>query len=164
MRVPTPLKTGKNLYDKVQPPAEVVKGLIQMGIGLGTLGVFLYQWANLRPGNSMNIADLALTVVGGGLAVSAAVELAYTLFTRGPDEALDPLILGISSFVLINISRHDPPLDIHHAISVVLAALAILLLFLARRFLPEEESGQRPVKLIRVTRGSSLVRKSRAEE
>lgn len=68
------------------------------------------------------------------------MELAYTFFTKGPDEALDPLILGVSSFTLIALSEIDPPrLKTTDAIPTSLLALAIVLLFLARRFLLEAE-------------------------
>jgi len=117
-----------------------------------------YQWVSLGHTKPANIADLALSVVGGGLAVSAAVELGYTFFTRSLDEALDPLILGISSFTLINISRDDPPLDLHHAVPVSLLALALLLLFAARRFLLTGESSERPHRRFKMARKADLVR------
>lgn len=40
---------------------------------------------------SMTIHVIA--VIATALAVAAALELAYTLFTPGPDEAIDPLML-----------------------------------------------------------------------
>jgi hypothetical protein len=64
------------------------------------------------------------------------VELAYTFFTDGPDEAIDPLILGLSSFALIEISRSDTHLNTS-AIPILLVTLAIVVLFIARRFLLE---------------------------
>jgi HTH-type transcriptional regulator / antitoxin HipB len=68
------------------------------------------------------------------------VELAYTFFTKGPDEALDPLILGVSSFALISLSTIDQPkLTAANAIPTSLFALTILLLFFARRFLLQVE-------------------------
>jgi DNA-binding XRE family transcriptional regulator len=133
-------RTGKDLYDKVQPPAEAIKGYIQIGIGITVIIVFAWHCISHPPGE-FNIAQEALRLVGYGLAVSAAVELAYTFFTKGPDEALDPLILGVSSFTLIALSRIDPPrLETGDTIPISLLALVILLLFLARRFLLEVET------------------------
>lgn len=75
------------------------------------------------------------------------VELAYTFFTHGPDEALDPLILGVSSFALINISTDSTKLDLSHMVPLALLALTLALLFLARRFLlqnPKDQSVAQP--------------------
>jgi len=104
----------------------------------------IHEWVSSTGAPLSEIADKALTLAGGGLALSAVVELAYTFFTRGPDEALDPLILGISSFALINISRHDPSLTTAHAIPVALLAVALTLLFLVRRFLLHNEARKPP--------------------
>ena len=140
MRLP---RTGKELYNRVQPPAEAIKGYIQIAVGIAVIVVFALHWIS-RYHHKFNIAQGALGVVGYGLAASAAVELAYTFFTKGPDEALDPLILGVSSFTLIALSRIDPPgLKTSDAIPLPLLAFVLLLLFLARRFLLDvEEKGQ----------------------
>jgi drug/metabolite transporter (DMT)-like permease len=47
------------------------------------------------------------STIGVGLAVAAAVELAYTLFTDGPDEALDPLMLGLSAALILQLGHAD---------------------------------------------------------
>jgi hypothetical protein len=66
------------------------------------------------------------------------VELAYTFFTDGPDEALDPLILGLSSFVLIEISNSSSVTHFRTiATPVLLISIAIVALFIARKFLLE---------------------------
>lgn len=136
LRIP---RTGKDLYSKLQGPAEAVKGYIQIVIGLIVIGVFVYKFYNRHA--NFNIADTALGLVGYGLAVSAAVELAYTFFTKGPDEALDPLILGLSSFAIITLGKIDPSkLTTAEIIPISLLALAILLLFFARRFLLDPEA------------------------
>ena len=44
-----------------------------------------------------------LNLTGDALAAAAAVELVYTLFTKGPDEALDPLMLGLSAAALLSL-------------------------------------------------------------
>jgi len=50
----------------------------------------------------------ALEIVSYGLGISAAIELAYMLFTPGPDEAIQPLILGIASALLLIVSKIGP--------------------------------------------------------
>jgi DNA-binding XRE family transcriptional regulator len=58
-----------------------------------------------------------------------------------PDEALDPLILGLSSFAIIALGKIDPSkLATAQVIPISLLALAILLLFVARRFLLDPEA------------------------
>jgi hypothetical protein len=157
------LPSGDELYEKVEPTAALIKAVIQMGIGLAAMGVFAYQCISPHR-HSMSLADRALSVAGGALAISAAVELAYTLFTKGPDEALDPLILGISAFALINISRHDPPLSNSLAIPVSLLALALLFLFVARRFLLNNSSTRtRPFKTLIVSGEKNFSGKSRTK-
>ena len=46
-----------------------------------------------------------LAMVSHSLAFSACIEMAYMLFTDGPDEAVDPLILGLASFILLRLSQ-----------------------------------------------------------
>jgi hypothetical protein len=146
-------RTGPDLYHAAEKPAEAVKGYLQMLLGIVIAVVVAYslifRWSALP---LSGIADRALTLVGGALAISAVVELAFTFFTPGPDEALDPLILGVSSFALINISMDTTKLDLSHMIPLALLALTLALLFLARRFLLESakngsgaEAGRREV-------------------
>ena len=100
---------SKRLYDTLEPYARLIKTILQMLIGLAIglyLIVFVFQFAiNIKDANWVISEDFApqlpLAVVGYGLAVSAGVELAYMLFTKGPDEAIDPLILGLSATALI---------------------------------------------------------------
>jgi 4-hydroxybenzoate polyprenyltransferase len=46
-----------------------------------------------------------LGMVGKGLAYSAGIELAYMLFTPGPDEAIEPVIVGIAAAILVTVSK-----------------------------------------------------------
>lgn len=116
-----------------------------MLLGVAIVVALLYQYVSSWHRLAVPIvADSALTLIGGGLAVSAVLELAYTFVTRGPDEALDPFILGASSFALTNISRGSPRLDLSHAIPLALVAIAIVLLFIARRFLLIAPAGNDP--------------------
>jgi len=83
---------GAALYRQADKRAQWVKVIVQMAIGIGTvIAVAILIWfPQLRTGG---IAELALRTVASGLALAAVVELTYTLFTEGPDEAPDPLIL-----------------------------------------------------------------------
>jgi hypothetical protein len=127
---------GREVYDSVRPIAEGAKAIVQMTIGIIALIVLIVQLCIHLPASAASLGDRALAIVGAALAFSAAVELAYTFFTDGPDEALDPLILGLSSFGLIEISRSEAHLNTV-AIPILLIAIAIVVLFAARKFLLE---------------------------
>jgi hypothetical protein len=132
----------KYVYDRVQPKAQAVKAAIQVLIGLAAIALLIYQLSTHFHEKIDATADLTLKTIGVALAFSAAVELAYTFFTDGPDEALDPLILGISSFTLIMVSESrwiddsNINLDVL-AIPVLLLALSIFILFLTKKYLLE---------------------------
>jgi hypothetical protein len=78
----------------------------------------------------------SVAVFASALAVAAAIELAYTLFTPGPDEALEPLMLGLSSGILFLISENaDKNLSAPAQFSaVLLGVLALGFLFVIRRY------------------------------
>lgn len=72
-----------------------------------------------------------LLLVGHALAFSAAVELAYMLFTAQLDEAIDPLIIGVASASLILISDEHPD-SWSEAIFILFAAISLFILFRLR--------------------------------
>jgi hypothetical protein len=63
--------------------------------------------------------------------VAAAFELAYTLYTPGPDEALNPLLPGTSSAFLFLASK-DTQLDWQFGLAAALVTLALYGLFKIR--------------------------------
>jgi hypothetical protein len=83
------------------------------------------------------VAEFALRTVAIGLALAAVVELTYTLFTDGPDEALDPLILGLSSFLLLKISDPKTGLTLSNAGTIILFVVALAALFIVRELFIE---------------------------
>ncbi|HEY2078363.1 MAG TPA: hypothetical protein VGH53_18705 [Streptosporangiaceae bacterium] len=140
-------RTGPELYKRTEGPAEAVKGYLQMLLGLVTAIALLYEYARSWHSQPIaTVADRALTLVGAALAVSAVIELAYTFFTQSLDEALDPLILGASSFALIKISESQTKLDVRNMVPLLLLVFAMALLFLVRRYLLETRAeGDRAV-------------------
>lgn len=54
------------------------------------------------------LSQPTLRIVASGLALSAGLDLAYMLFTPGPDEAFAPLITGISATILLMLSDSGP--------------------------------------------------------
>src|SRR5262245_41135855 len=100
--------------ERVEGFAEQVKLVLQMLIGL-TIVLLLAGKLALLAGTPSFWPDLCLwlrttpvlEIVGAALGVSAAIELAYMLYTPGPDEAVEPLIAGIAAAILILISREE---------------------------------------------------------
>jgi hypothetical protein len=127
---------GRDVYDSVQPVAEGVKAIVQMVIGVSAVIVLVVRLVLIGTRARVALATVHWGPLESLSLFSAVVELAYTLFTDGPDEALDPLILGLSSFALIEISRSEAHLNTV-AVPVLLIAVAIFVLFIARRFLLE---------------------------
>lgn len=126
------------LYEKFEEPARTAKIASQMVIGLVIsiflvlkLGFHVFQvscpWSIVQ----FLIDNDVLKIVGIGLGFSAAVELAGMLFTDGPDEAVEPVIHGLASAILITVSHHG---DVRwEAALFVLASGAIIgLLFYVR--------------------------------
>jgi len=102
----------------------------------------LVSWPDITTGQATR---LLLDGIGVGLAAAAVVELAYTLFTEGPDEALDPLMLGLSATILIELGRFGDDASPRRAGALLLLALLLVLLFATRLFLAERhdvESGK----------------------
>ena len=129
------------LYKRTKPWAKLAKIVGQMIIGIAT-AVAVILVVVMRSGllvsnskaldaSALNADELtaeifAITAVG--LAAAAALELAYTLFTPGPDEAIDPLLLGVSSTFLFLASKSDH-LDWQFGVSAVLVVAALFGLF-----------------------------------
>jgi hypothetical protein len=129
----------------MEPYAEAVKIVLQMFIGTGLavlislkllnhLGIgfavpFLTEQVYNRP---------TLDIVGLSLGYSSALELAYALFTEGPDEAVEPLIMGLAAALLVVVSE-IPPIDLIRSIGVALLVTALAGLFLIRRFFIQPE-------------------------
>ena len=82
-------------------------------------------------------------IVGYGLALSAGIELAYMLFTPGPDEAVEPLIHASASAALLVLSSD---LDSWQAILTLVVLIASIggLFWIRREFRPEEEAVSGP--------------------
>lgn len=73
--------------------------------------------------------------VGKALGLSAGIELAYMLFTDGPDEAISPLIMAVASGAFFSISNIP---DGNWVIGVYCVSLVVLLY--ARKQYEEWES------------------------
>ncbi len=126
--------------------AHGVKVALQMAVGAGAVGDLgwhvAYALRHHQDGAGFTpLATGSVEIIAGALAVAAGVELAYTLYTPGPDEALDPLMLGLSSGLLLLVTRDEPNLSvISQFLAVLVGVLALGALFLIRRHLLEEDA------------------------
>lgn len=101
---------GPSPYAGAAPIARWIKAVVQMIIGGVASAIVLWVAArNLPPGGKPldYVQEQIFGIIGLALVVAAAVELAYTLFTDGPDEALDPLMLGLSAALLLQLGSAD---------------------------------------------------------
>jgi hypothetical protein len=111
-RIPSATK----LYERWQSQAESLKVIGQMVVGLltviGVVAAVIIEsvYPTTASEAAENVTAEVFAVTAAGLAAAAALELAYTLFTPGPDEALNPLLLGVSStflFLAVKSTRLD---------------------------------------------------------
>jgi hypothetical protein len=117
--------------------ALVAKAVLQMLVGLAMVvgvGVRLFHDRHL----SLHAAQRGVfDVIGVGLAVAAALELAYTLFTHGPDEALDPALLAVSAALIIQLGADIDGLTWTDAATTCLFVAALAGLFAVRRWVAQ---------------------------
>jgi hypothetical protein len=142
----------RSVYGKVHGYAHLVKAVLQMFIGIIAVVIvgwkFLHAPPPLRPKpdeeTTTTATSLLLDGIGVGLAAAAVVELAYTLFTDGPDEALDPLMLGLSAAILIQLGGLDPHVSFQQAGGLLALGVLLVVLFATRLMLAERHDGEAP--------------------
>jgi hypothetical protein len=136
------------IYDSLQPRAKKVKAVLQMAIGLITVMAVGWRYFDTL-GDRVDPTQLFLNGIGIGLAAAAAIELAYTLFTDGPDEALDPLMLGLASTLLLKLSGMTGPLSLSQVGALAILGFLLIGLFAARLMLAESTDEQPKIWWIR---------------
>jgi len=136
------------VYDLVQPRAKDVKAVLQMAVGIITVTAIGWRYVDTFGGGG-DPTSLFLNGIGIGLAAAAALELAYTLFTDGPDEALDPLMLGIASTLLLKIAKLTDPVSLSQVGALAVLGLLLIGLFAARLMLAESADEQPRIWWIR---------------
>jgi hypothetical protein len=134
------------LYRKAKPWAYGIKVFLQMIVGVGAvidIAWHVERSVSTHKGGAPFAPNImtSVAVIASALAVAAAIELAYTLFTPGPDEALEPLMLGLSSGILFLITENvDKNLSAPAQFSAVLLGVLALgaLFFIRSRFLRDD--------------------------
>jgi hypothetical protein len=135
---------GDWLYIWFGGPARTAKIAVQMATAFGAVTFLAIRAVRYVYGHGIYLSDLdpsvatkfILGVIGLALALATAVELAYTLFTDGPDEAVDPAILGLASAMLIQFSYVEH-FYYGDAIATLLYVAALAALFVIRKNLVE---------------------------
>jgi hypothetical protein len=89
-------------------------------------------------------ANVAFQIIASALAAATVIELAFTLFTPGPDEALDPVLLAIAAALLFQLGKVDQ-FHWQDGLAVVLYGIALAALFMVRVFIAPDE--ERPPRL-----------------
>lgn len=123
--------------------AEIIRMIAQRVIGtaifvslvLRVAVRFDYYDGPIRPlyGSSIKenviwfLSQNTLAIIGDGLALSAGVDLAYMLFTPGPDEVIMPLLTGLSATIVLMISD-DKKLDLHNIEGIFLLIIGMCIL------------------------------------
>jgi hypothetical protein len=96
------------IYARARPLAGAVRVVLQMITGIAiaiyisvsALGVVISANHNYR-----GEAETLLIAIAYGLVVSAGFDLAFMLFTKGPDEAVNPLVVALSGASIILLSE-----------------------------------------------------------
>jgi hypothetical protein len=118
------------------------KAYAQMFIGLVTvIGLFIMVIEDVGEGGLGSILEhnnrgQLFDLVGYALAAAAVIELAYTLFTPGPDEALDPVALAVSAAILLQLGKAET-FDLRQGAAAFLYVAALAGLFAIRKYLSE---------------------------
>ncbi len=109
------LTSAARLYRFAQRPSYLIKVICQMLLGIGiAIGliakVYMFvltdyqcQADSMTLGNKIRCEN-TLAVMAYGLALFAGFELAYRMFVEGTHGAIDPLLIGVSSALLLVVS------------------------------------------------------------
>lgn len=131
-------------FKKIENLAYKIKFLVQMLIGFSVFSILCYSFSiELKEiiynyGNHNLELKYPLGIVSYGLGISAGIEMAYMLFTPGPDEAVEPIILGLAStllYILSIIDLSNTAALIQYSVLIVSLAITIGgLFFIKERF------------------------------
>lgn len=82
-----------------------------------------------------------LLYVSGALAISSGLQLAYMLVTHGPDEAIEPVMLGIASAVLLLLAKTEPEdWNTKYATVLLIMIVCIAILFALSKWMSHGKS------------------------
>jgi hypothetical protein len=148
----------KNPYETLENPAKRIKALAQMLVGIFLIiSVGAQLWAVAQRSHGINDfwykfkEHLLLDTIADALLVATAIELAYMLFTDGPDEAINPPIIALAAAILFRIpgatALADEGLKRSLEIAAYGAVLAVLLWVRVRFFESEARRKELEAKI-----------------
>jgi hypothetical protein len=127
---------------------KTIKTALQMLIGIAAVCIIGWHFIAGSASDPEPAIPQLLDGIGIALAAAAVIELAYTLFTEGPDEALDPLMLAIAATLIIQIGKYPeekrPNTEVASAGDLLLLGILLAVLFLVRLVLSERYHGDEP--------------------
>jgi hypothetical protein len=135
---------ARSVYEMVQDYAYPIKAILQMAIGVIAVALVGWEFLHESPLPTKAATSLLLDGIGVGLAAAAVVELAYTLFTAGPDEALDPLMLAVSAALLIQLGGLELGIAFEEATGLLALGVLLAVLFGTKLMLAERHDGTNP--------------------
>lgn len=113
-----------------------LKGFFEI---LQSFGMFSQDENELRSSHAYVSGFLAiktLVYVASALAISCGIQLAYMLITDGPDEAVEPLMLGIASTALLVLSDSNAQnWTSDRSFAVIMLVVCIPILFACSRWM-----------------------------
>lgn len=120
------------------------KGVVEI---LQTLGLFSqnpYELRSSHPYIYYFLQIKTLVYVAAALAISCGIQLAYMLITDGPDEAVDPLMLGIASTILLILSDSNAKdWTPERSLAVVMLVICLPVLFACSRWMRRVSKNER---------------------
>jgi hypothetical protein len=140
----------------VEDVARRIKAILQMAIGIYAVGwlgwTFLLssqihncaamQEVNMKPSHSVCYlippGEIVFRLIADALAASTVIELAFTLFTPGPDEALDPVLLAVAAALLFQLGKIDG-FKWQEGAAIAFYSVSLGILFVVRVFLASGE-------------------------
>jgi hypothetical protein len=133
-----------------------VKATLQMLVGVYALGWLLWAFllsphmhscaaisqhpTSASPQFCYDIppARVAFQIIADALGAATVIQLVYTLFTPGPDEALDPVLLAIATALLFQLGSVES-FHWQDGLAVLLYGAALGALFAVRIFIAPDE-------------------------
>ncbi len=113
-----------------------LKGFFEI---LQSVGIFSQNLYELRSSHAYvaNFLEMkTLVYVAAALAISCGIQLAYMLITDGPDEAVEPLMLGIASTILLILSDSNAQnWTSDRSFAVIMLVVCIPILFACSRWM-----------------------------
>jgi hypothetical protein len=134
--------TVPDVYSAVAHHARNVKAVLQMIVGVVAVCVVGWHFLETPINSTHQATSLLIDGIGVGLAAAATLELAYTLFTSGPDEALNPLMLAVAAALLVQIARIENTPSAGQVTALLLQGLLLAVLFATRLTLVERNEDE----------------------